>query len=173
MIMKAIIVCESLWGNTAAIAMAIAEGLGPDACAFSTAEATLEIITGADFISVGSPVHSLGMPTEQSREWARSGTLGSNGAPPDRSHPMMRIWLDTLPESKGMCAAFDPRVKAWYGRGAASRILKKLEILGYQPLSKACGFYAAAIPSCPPPMARCARVKKNAPDSGEQNWHGQ
>jgi len=147
--MKAIVVYESLWGNTAAIAMAIAEGMGPDARAFSTAEATLEIITGADLIVAGSPVHSLSMPTEQSREWARSGTLGPNGAPPDLSHPMMRIWLDTLPESKVMCAAFDTRVKAWYGRGAASKILKRLENLGYQPLSKACGFYVSGHPIIP------------------------
>jgi flavodoxin len=29
--MKAIVVYESLWGNTAAIARAIAEGIGPEA----------------------------------------------------------------------------------------------------------------------------------------------
>jgi flavodoxin len=34
--MKAIVVYESYWGNTAAVARAIAEGLGPDARAIST-----------------------------------------------------------------------------------------------------------------------------------------
>jgi hypothetical protein len=38
--MKTIVVYESLWGNTAAIALAIAEGIGPEARAPSTAEAT-------------------------------------------------------------------------------------------------------------------------------------
>ena len=32
--MKAIVVYESLWGNTAAIARAIAEGIGPEARAW-------------------------------------------------------------------------------------------------------------------------------------------
>ena len=35
--MKAIVVYESMWGNTAAIARAIAEGIGPEARALSTA----------------------------------------------------------------------------------------------------------------------------------------
>ena len=46
--MKAIVVYESHWGNTAAIARAIAEGLGPEARALTTAEATGEAVAGAD-----------------------------------------------------------------------------------------------------------------------------
>ena len=38
--MKAVVVYESLWGNTAAVARAIAAGIGPDARALSTSEAT-------------------------------------------------------------------------------------------------------------------------------------
>ena len=45
--MKAVVVYESLWGNTAAIARAIAAGLGPEAKALSTAEATPDILAGA------------------------------------------------------------------------------------------------------------------------------
>ena len=51
--MKAIVVYESHWGNTAAIARAIAEGLGPEARALSTAEATGEAVAGADLIVRG------------------------------------------------------------------------------------------------------------------------
>ena len=35
-----VVVYESLWGNTAAVADAIAEGLGPEAKVLSTAQAT-------------------------------------------------------------------------------------------------------------------------------------
>ncbi|MCD6552991.1 MAG: hypothetical protein J7M16_03140 [Anaerolineae bacterium] len=63
--MKAIVVYESLWGNTAAIARAIAEGLGPGARALSTAEATSEAIADADLIVAGAPVHSLSLPTDK------------------------------------------------------------------------------------------------------------
>jgi len=39
--MKAIVVYESLWGNTSAIARAISEGIGPEARAFSTSPKTM------------------------------------------------------------------------------------------------------------------------------------
>ena len=45
--MNAIVVYESLWGNTAAVARAIAEGMGPDARALYTAEAGPEAVAGA------------------------------------------------------------------------------------------------------------------------------
>jgi hypothetical protein len=147
--MKALVVYESLWGNTAAIARAVAEGIGPGAQALSTAEAAPEIISGAVLVVAGSPVHSLNMPTEQSRQWARSGSLGPGGTPPDLSHPMMRTWLDELPRGSAKCAAFDTCVKAWYGRGAAHKILKELQKAGYQPVSKARGFYVTGHPIIP------------------------
>ena len=55
--MKAIVVYESLWGNTAAIARAIAEGIGPEARALSTAEATGPAIADVDLLVAGSPFH--------------------------------------------------------------------------------------------------------------------
>ena len=42
--MKAVVVYESLWGNTAAAARAIAQGIGPEVRALSTAEATGEAL---------------------------------------------------------------------------------------------------------------------------------
>ncbi|HAF70119.1 MAG: Flavodoxin [Acetothermia bacterium 64_32] len=139
--MKAVVVYESLWGNTAAIARAIAEGLGPEARALSTAEATSEAMADADLIVAGAPVHSLSLPTDRTREWARAGNLGPGGAPPDLSHPEMRTWLDGLRRGHGRSAAFDTRVKAWYGRGAASKILKGLKRAGYKPIAKPRGFF--------------------------------
>lgn len=93
--MKAVVVYESLWGNTAAIAR---EVLGPEARAMSIAEASSEAIADADLIVAGAPVHSLSLPTDKSREWARTGALGPGGAPPDLSHPKMRTWLEKLPK---------------------------------------------------------------------------
>jgi hypothetical protein len=107
MIMKAVVVYESMWGNTAAVAKAIADGSGQGTLAFSTDEAASEMISGVDLIVAGSPVHSLNMSTEQSRQMARSGSMGPGIAPPDLSHPMMRAWLDGLPSSNAMCAAFE------------------------------------------------------------------
>lgn len=91
--MKAVVVYESLWGNTAATARAIARSLGPEARALSTAEATAEALAGADLIVAGAPVHSMSLPNDKSREWAPTGNLGPEEAPPDLSHPKMRARL--------------------------------------------------------------------------------
>jgi hypothetical protein len=141
--MKAIVVYESLWGNTAAIAHAIAEGLGSGARALSTAEADCAAIAGTDLIVAGAPVHSMSLPTDQSRELARTGNIGPGSAPPDLSHPKMRTWLDELPKGEAHAAAFDTRVNAWYGRGAASKILRGLQRAGYQPVARARGFFVS------------------------------
>lgn len=141
--MKAVVVYESLWGNTAAIARAIAEGLGAGTRALSTAEALADAITGADLLVAGAPVHSLSLPTEASRESARTGGLGPGKAPPDLSHPPMRAWLEGLGRGSGRAAAFDTRVDAWYGRGAAPRILRGLERAGYRRLTNARGFFVS------------------------------
>jgi flavodoxin len=54
--MKAIVVHESYWGNTASVARAIAEGIGAGAQALTTTEATAKVVAAADLIVAGSPV---------------------------------------------------------------------------------------------------------------------
>jgi hypothetical protein len=147
--MKAIVVYESLWGSTAAVARVIAEGFGPDARAMSTAEATPDVIAGADLIVAGAPVHSMSIPTDQTREWARTGSLGPGGVPPDLSHPMMRTWLSKLPKGGGCFAAFDTRVKSWYGWGGAPKIANILKQTGYRQIAKPRGFYVTGHPVKP------------------------
>ena len=98
--MKAVVIYESLWGNTAAIARAIAEGIGPQARALNTAEASSEMITDADLIVAGSPVLAFRLPDEKIRQ-----SIGADSAhahrPPDLSHPSMRSWLAALPRGHG------------------------------------------------------------------------
>lgn len=48
--MKAVLVYESLWGNTAAIARAVAKGIGPEPTALTTGEASAEAIAGANLV---------------------------------------------------------------------------------------------------------------------------
>ena len=104
--MKAVVVYESLWGNTAAAARAIAEGIGPEVRALSTGEA----LAGAGLIVAGAPVIQFRLPSEKVRE-----DLGKNPGkaptPPNLTHPSMRSWLDELPEGHGHSAAFETRVR--------------------------------------------------------------
>jgi hypothetical protein len=133
--MKAIVVYESHWGNTAAIARGIAEGIGPEARALSTAEATGEVIAGADLIVAGAPLLGFSLPTESMLKGLGSST-GKDPTPPDLSHPSMRSWLDALPKGGGRAASFETRI--WWSPGSATKaILGKLEAAGYRPAAKA------------------------------------
>ena len=129
--MNAVVVYESHWGNTAAIAQAIADGIGPGTRALNTDEATPEVVAGADLIVAGSPVIAFALP--------REGTLHQiardEKAPtaPDVDHPLLRTWLDNLPSGFGFGAAFETRIW-WSLRGATGTIESKLKEAGYQRL---------------------------------------
>ena len=132
--MDAIVVYESVWGNTAAIAQAIAEGVGDGTQAFATDAVPADILARADLIVAGSPVFAFSLPNERMRETIlRSET---DGPPPDLSHPSLRSWLDSLPVGKGVAAAFETRIW-WSPRGATGTIEKKLEKAGYRRLVSA------------------------------------
>ncbi len=141
--MKAIVVYESLWGNTAAIARAIAEGLGSGAQALSTAEATNAIAAGADLIVAGAPLFAFQLPTDKIRETIR-GKAATFPAPPDLSHPPLRAWLQTVPPGTGRAAAFETRIW-WSPGGATGSILKALKKAGYESLTRGKRFRVAGL----------------------------
>jgi hypothetical protein len=127
--MNAIVIYESVFGNTRAIAEAIAEGLG--APAMTTDEAPAEAFR-ADLLVVGGPTHMHGMATTRSLR-ASAGTATSRG-------PALREWLAGLPLTSGtQAAAFDTRFgKGVWLTGAASRgIGKRLQRRGYAVVSTA------------------------------------
>jgi flavodoxin len=114
--MKAIVVYESHWGNTAAAAKAVAEGIGSGAKALSTAQATAAAIAGADLIVAGAPVFGFSLPNETQLERIGANTIRT-GKSPDVSHPAMRSWLKQLQPAQGRFAAFETRLW-WSPRGA-------------------------------------------------------
>jgi hypothetical protein len=132
--MRAIVVYESLWGNTAAIARAIAEGIGPEARALSTAEASGDAVTGTDLIVAGAPVMAFALPSEEMRE-RLGATPGRSPEPPDLTHPSMRSWLDAMPRGHGRSAAFETRFW-WSPGGSTSAIVRGLERAGYRQVAK-------------------------------------
>lgn len=133
--MKAIVVYESHWGNTAAVARAIAAGIGPEAQVLSTAEASGAALAGADLIVAGAPLLGFSLPTESMIKNLGSGA-SRDPRPPDLSHPSMRAWLEALPRGSGRAAAFETRI--WWSPGSAAKaILKRLEALGYRSAAKA------------------------------------
>jgi hypothetical protein len=131
---KAVVVYESFWGNTAAIARAIAEGLGSEVRALSTSEASGKAMADADLIVAGAPVLGFQLPTDGMRE---SIAKNPGGAPraPDISHPSMRSWLAALPAGHGRFATFETGLR-WSPGGATSAIARGLETAGYRQVVK-------------------------------------
>lgn len=136
--MKAVVVYESLWGNTAAVAGAIAQGLGPEVKVLSTAQATSEELVGVDLVVAGGPVFGFQLSSERMRQSIRDSP--DSGAPaPDLSGPPLRAWLEALPRGTGQCAAFDTRVRGPFGKGAPT-VAEVLQAKGYQLVARPEGF---------------------------------
>ena len=133
--MHALVVYESVWGNTAAIARAIAEGLGPDVGAYATDEVPAADLEDADLIVAGAPVFGFRLPTEGIRNRILQDEAEAS-TPPDLSHPSLRSWLDGLPAGHGRSAAFETRIW-WSPRGATGTIERRLRRLGYVPIADA------------------------------------
>lgn len=132
--MKALVVYESFWGNTAAIGKAIAEGLGDSAVAVPTDEATPEMLGGVDLLVVGAPLLGFTLPTEAMRKNLSQET--AKGAPaPDLGHPLLRSWIAGLPVGlSGRSATFETRI--WWSPGSAAKTLSTLlNAAGYPALT--------------------------------------
>lgn len=135
--MDAVVVYESLWGNTAEVARAVAEGLGAGARALRVDEAGPAEIAGAGLIVAGAPVFGFKLSSHKMRDGIR--TNPGKGPAPDLSCPLLRDWLETLPRGDAHCAAFDTRARGPFGKGAPE-IMRLLEARGYRRVAGPEGF---------------------------------
>jgi flavodoxin len=133
---KATVVYESVYGNTLAVAEAIAEGLGgAEVVAVHRAANGLE---DSDLLIVGGPTHMHGMTTTRSRQLAVEAVHEDGAGHVEReaaAEPGLRAWIRDLAGSRGgRAAAFDTRAdKSPWLTGAASRgIAKRLRRRGYE-----------------------------------------
>ena len=135
--MKAIVVYESLWGNTAEVARAIAEGLGPGARALRTDEAGAAELQGVDLIVAGAPVFGFKLSSPKMRDAIRQNP--GKGPAPDLGCPPLCAWLEALAPGAGWGAAFDTQVRGPFGKGAPE-VARLLEAAGYAPITEPEGF---------------------------------
>lgn len=133
--MKAFVVYESLWGNTRAIAQAVAEGIGPDAKAAPTDGVSPEELADAELVVAGAPVIAFSLAGEEARQNIERSEADAP-QPPDLAHPSMRRWLDELPRAEARAVAFETRIW-WSPRGATGDIEKLLRAAGYRIVAKA------------------------------------
>jgi hypothetical protein len=133
--MKAMVVYESLYGNTAAIADAIAAALderGFEAEARPITSVEPVDVADVDLLILGGPTHAHGMSRESTRK-AGATDAKNRYAEPTRD-PGLREWIPRLPLGGGRAAAaFDTRFdKAVLLTGSAAKgIARRLEGRGY------------------------------------------
>ena len=140
--MKALVVYESLFGNTEQVARAVAGGLAQhvDVELVEVSEAPVPVTELLDLIVVGGPTHAFSMTRPNTR--ADAVTRGSTQGSTDTG---IREWLATLhagPHSE-LVATFDTRVDTVrrLPGSAARSAAKVVKRLGYQSVAKAESFY--------------------------------
>lgn len=115
--MRAVVVYESMYGNTHLVADAIGAGLAAtfDVSVVPVAQASPATVDGADLVVVGGPTHAHGM----SRAATRKAAVEAANKPasplkiePGAQGPGLREWLASLAGSRAKAAAFDTRVSA-------------------------------------------------------------
>ena len=114
--MRAVVVYESMYGNTHLVADAIAVGMAPvgEVEVVPVDRATGEVIDGCDLLVVGGPTHVHGMSTALSRKGA-----ADDAAKPDRDVSLdpdaegtgLRDWFDGVAGLPPKAAAFDTRMQ--------------------------------------------------------------
>ena len=133
--MRAVVVYESMYGNTHLIADAIAAGLRTafDVRVLPVSHARPEVIADADLIVVGGPTHIHGMTRARTRKaavQAANKPVGGLKVEPDALGPGLREWFGWLGRYPVRAAAFDTRVHgpaALTGRAAkgVNRLLRE------------------------------------------------
>ena len=145
--MRAVVVYESMYGNTHLIADAVAEGLAPLGAVevVPVGGATEAVLAGADLLVVGGPTHIHGMSSAMSRK----GAVADAAKPekdlhldPDAEGPGLREWFETADGLPVKAAAFDTRMPgspALTGR-ASKGITKRLHHHGCEMVAEPMSF---------------------------------
>jgi hypothetical protein len=130
--MRAVVIYESMYGNTHTIADAIARGLAPgnEVTVVPVAEATPELLDGAGLVVVGGPTHVHGMSGTRSRQAAVEAARKDGSRltlDPHAQGPGLRDWSGTVGQTHGRSAAFDTRLDGpGVFTGRASKAIAKL-----------------------------------------------
>jgi hypothetical protein len=103
--MRTLVVVESMWGNSRAIAEAVARGVGAEAEVVEVGDAPAQLPAEVALLVVGGPTHAFSMSRSSTRREAVERGASSRGH--DRG---IREWLAGLPRSGRIdVATFDTR----------------------------------------------------------------
>jgi hypothetical protein len=132
--MRALIVVESMYGNTERIAHSIAEGLAPFATAtvIAPSDLTDDRLRDTDLLVLGGPTHAWGMSKEGTR---RTALQDAGRLPEQATAPGLRDVIVSLHEHHGMlAAAFCTRLRPprIFTGSAARAIGRKIKQKGFE-----------------------------------------
>ena len=139
---RALVIFESMFGNTRAIAEAVVEGLSSRYVADLTevSVAPTRITGDVSLVVVGGPTHAFGLTRPRTRQDAATQAEGPLVSPGGG----IREWLETVerPPSGVGAAAFDTRIDKPRVPGSAARgAEKRLRRLGFRIAAEAEGSY--------------------------------
>lgn len=143
--MRAAVVYESMFGNTATIATAVANGLrkaGVQVKVIPVALAGNDLLRDHDLVVIGAPTHALGL----SRPSTRADAV-LQGAPAEVEARGVREWLEEVKDADSVhIAAFDTRARAMrHLPGSAARhVTHLLRRRGYD-VPPATSFYVSGV----------------------------
>jgi len=144
--MSALVIYESMFGNTKRVALAIAEGIATrlPVTALEVGDAPEEIQAGVDLLVVGGPTHVHGMSSPKSRASAADRT----SAPLVSQRIGIREWLNraSVGTFEVPAAAFDTRVDGpkFLTGSAAKGYITGLRFAGFRVTTPARSFLVAA-----------------------------
>ena len=117
--MKAVVVYESMYGNTHLVAEAVAEGLrsvgGVTADVVGVAHASGGVLADAHVLVVGGPTHVHGLSRPSTRKAAAEAAQEPDSdleLEPDAEGDGLREWFDGVDALPSLAAAFDTRMDA-------------------------------------------------------------
>ncbi len=135
---RALVVVESMFGNTEAVGLAVTDGLrlgGVETEAVTVAHAGDQLPPELDLLVVGAPTHAFSL----SRPSTRADAV-RQGAPASVAALGLREWLSTVRENGALpyIAVFDTRVTKvrWLPKAAASAASRLAHRRGFTQLSQ-------------------------------------
>jgi len=141
--MRAVVVYESMYGNTHLVADAIGTGLGTalEVSVVPVSHADPAVLADADLVVVGGPTHAHGMSRPATRKAAAEAAnkpVSPLETEPDALGPGLREWFSSLSQYPAKAAAFDTRIHgpATLTGRASKRVARLLRAHGFDVVAE-------------------------------------
>lgn len=162
--MRAVVIYESMYGNTREIASAIGAGLGTafEVSVVPVSEAGPAVLADADLVVVGGPTHLHAMSRATTRKWAVQAAnrpFDELEVEPGALGPGLREWFGSLARYRVKAAAFDTRLHgpaAMTGR-ASRGVARLLRAHGFDVVAEPASFLVTRQDELEPDEAARAR----------------